>query len=100
MATANASKEAGTAPNKSSNDIESQIQQLREDIAALASTMAAVGSEKADDYRRKVKRAKSDAADASLQMVEQARDQVLSLEKDLERKIRTNPLQAIAMAAG
>ena len=35
-----------------------------------------------------------------MQMVEAAREQAISLEKDLERKIRTNPLQAVAMAAG
>ncbi|MCB5203686.1 DUF883 domain-containing protein [Neorhizobium sp. T786] len=82
------------------SDIELQIQQLRDDIATLARSVATVGSEKADDYRTRVRKATNDAADASLQMVEAAREQAISLEKDLERKIRTNPLQAVAIAAG
>jgi ElaB/YqjD/DUF883 family membrane-anchored ribosome-binding protein len=88
---------AGTSSTK---DVEIQIQQLREDIAALARSVAAVGSEKADDYRVRVRRATNDATEASMQMVEAAREHALSMEKDLERKIRTNPLQSVAMAAG
>ncbi len=84
----------------SRNDVESQLQQLRDDIANLARTVAGVGSEKADDYRSRVRKAGNDAADASMQMVEAARDHAISLERDLEGKIRTNPLQAVAMAAG
>lgn len=81
-------------------DIELQMQQLREDIAVLARTVAAAGSQKADDVGRRVRKAKDDATDASLQIVDAAREQALSLEKDLERQIRTNPLQSVAIAAG
>jgi ElaB/YqjD/DUF883 family membrane-anchored ribosome-binding protein len=101
MAAANTSnKPVRSTPASSSNDIDAQIQQLRDDIAALARSVASVGAEKADDYRSRARKAKNDATDASLQIMEAARDQAISLEKDLERKIRTNPLQAVAMAAG
>lgn len=88
----------GEAP--SAKEIEAQLQQLRDDLAALGRSVAAVGAEKADEYRGRVRQASNEAADASLQMVEAAREQALSLERDLERKIRTNPLQAVALAAG
>ena len=81
-------------------DIETQLQQLREDIANLAKTVAAVGTEKASEVKGKARRAANDAADASLQMVEAAREQALSYERDLERQIRTNPIQSVAIAAG
>ncbi|MFB9949402.1 YqjD family protein [Rhizobium puerariae] len=81
-------------------DIEAQIQQLRDDISALARSIAAVGNEKAGEVRGKARRAANEAADASLHMVEAAREQALSLERDLERQIRTNPIQAVAIAAG
>nr|CAD6407368.1 hypothetical protein REQ54_00261 [Rhizobium sp. Q54] len=101
MAPVNASNEpAGSSASSSRGDIEAQLQQLRDDIAALARSVAAVGADKADDYRSRVRKATNDATDASMQMVEAAREQALSLEKDLERKIRTNPVQAVAMAAG
>ncbi|WP_117192276.1 DUF883 family protein [Rhizobium terrae] len=82
------------------NDIETQLQQLREDIANLARTVAAVGNEKAGEVKGRARRAASEAADASMHMVEAAREQAVSLERDLERQIRTNPIQAVAIAAG
>lgn len=81
-------------------DVERQLQQLREDIAALAKAVAAAGSTKADDLKAKAKRASNDAMDASAQMMDAARAQALSMEKDLERQIRTKPLQSVAIAAG
>jgi ElaB/YqjD/DUF883 family membrane-anchored ribosome-binding protein len=91
----------GTGPNSATTkDVEAQIQQLRDDIAALARSVAAVGNDKASEYKGKARRVANDAADASMQMVEAARDQALSMEKDLERQIRTNPIQAVAIAAG
>ena len=84
----------------SASDIEAQLQQLREDIRNLARSVAAAGNEKADEVKGKARRAASDAADASLQMVDAAREQAKSLERDLERQIRSNPLQSVAIAAG
>lgn len=102
MASVNAPNEVArnVKGGSSSKDIEAQLQQLRDDIATLARSVASAGNDKASEYRGKVRRATSDAADASLQMVEAAREQALSLEKDLERQIRTNPIQAVAIAAG
>lgn len=104
MPTANPSNEftrSGTGQSTTaSKDLEIQIQQLREDVTALARSVAAVGNEKAGAMRGKARRAAHDAADASMQMVEAARDQAASLERDLERQIRANPIQAVAIAAG
>jgi ElaB/YqjD/DUF883 family membrane-anchored ribosome-binding protein len=95
--TADLSRASGSASTK---DIEVQLQQLREDISALAKTVAAVGNEKASEVKGKAKRAAADATDASYQMVEAAKDQAISLERDLERQIRANPIQSVAIAAG
>ena len=100
MASVNAPNDPARAASSQTKDVEAQLQQLRDDLAALARSVAAVGSEKAEDYRHRVRRATNDAADASMQMVEAAREHAVSLERDLERKIRTKPLQAVAMAAG
>lgn len=102
MAPVNSTKDlAGEAASAAyAQDIELQLAQLREDIAVLARTVAAAGSQKAENVSRRVKKATDEAADASLNMVEAAREQALSLEKDLERQIRTNPLQSVAIAAG
>lgn len=81
-------------------DIEKQLQQLREDIAALARSVATAGSHKADDLKGKARRVSNEAIDASAQAVDAARAQFMSMEKDLERQIRTKPLQSVAIAAG
>ncbi len=83
-----------------SKDVEAQISQLREDIAALARTVAALGNDKASEVRGKARRAATDAADASKQMVEAAQKQALSWERDMEQQIRSKPLQSVAVAAG
>jgi len=90
----------GNGTSASTKDIEVQLQQLREDIASLAKTVAAVGNVKATEVKGKAKQAANDAADASYHMVEAAREQALSWERDLERQIRTNPIQSVAIAAG
>lgn len=92
---------AGTRTSAASTkDIEVQLQQLREDISSLAKTVAAVGNVKATEVKGKAKRAAADATDASYQIVEAAKDQAISLERDLERQIRANPIQSVAIAAG
>lgn len=89
-----------TGSAASTKDIEVQLEQLREDIAALAKTVAAVGNEKASEVKSKAKRAAADATDASYQIAEAAKNQALTWERDLEGQIRANPIQSVAIAAG
>jgi ElaB/YqjD/DUF883 family membrane-anchored ribosome-binding protein len=91
---------ASSTSSSASKDVEAQISQLREDISGLARSVAALGNEKVSEVRGKAKRAASDATDASMQMVDAARAQAVSWERDLEQQIRTNPLQSVAIAAG
>ncbi len=100
--TSTAQAEAKSSRNgaANSNDIEAQIAQLREDIASLAKTVAAVGNAKAEEVKGKARRAANEAADASISVVEAAREQAVSFERDLEKQIRTNPIQSVAIAAG
>ena len=54
-----------TGQTSASHDVEAQIKQLREDIAALTRSVAALGNEKAGEVRGTARRAAADAADAS-----------------------------------
>ena len=81
-------------------DIEAQLEQIREDIALLVKLVTEVITAKAESYKLRAKRATNDAAEASFSMIDTARDEVLSMERDLENKIRDKPLQSVAIAAG
>jgi ElaB/YqjD/DUF883 family membrane-anchored ribosome-binding protein len=81
-------------------DIEAQLEQIREDIALLAKLVTEVSATNAEGYKLRAKKATSDAAEASFSMIDSARDEVLSMERDLENKIRDKPLQSVAIAAG
>lgn len=98
--TSDIERSANGAGAASTKDIELQLQQLRDDISNLAKTVAAVGNDKASELKGKARRAANDAADASLNAVEAAREQAASLERDLERQIRLKPIQSVAIAAG
>lgn len=100
MPSANSTSDFASTGSASTKDIELQLQQLREDIAMLAKTVAAVGNEKAAEVRGKARKAANEATDASLHIVEAAREQAASLERDLERQIRLKPIQSVAIAAG
>ncbi|KAA3508831.1 DUF883 family protein [Agrobacterium vitis] len=72
-----------------SKELEAQIEQLKQDVAALTSTLASVGSATLHQVSDK-------ASDA----ISSARSSVSALEQDLEDKIRAKPLQSVAIAAG
>jgi ElaB/YqjD/DUF883 family membrane-anchored ribosome-binding protein len=82
------------------SDIEIQMQKLRSDIAALAKTVAAVGADAAGAYRAKAGNVASDAIEASQGVLDSVRTDFEILEKDVVARIRTRPLQALAIAAG
>ncbi|MDR3516371.1 MAG: hypothetical protein P4M00_11170 [Azospirillaceae bacterium] len=81
------------------SDIETEMQKLRSDIAALAKTVAAVGADTAGAYRAKAGEVASDAIEASKGVLECARKDFELLEKDVVTRIRTRPLLALGLAA-
>ena len=74
-------------------DIEAQLTQLRQDISQLAEMIGTFGVERVDSYRRKATAMAGDAKHA-------AKTQISDMEEDLSRRIRQNPLQSVAIAAG
>ncbi|SON56155.1 hypothetical protein HDIA_2614 [Hartmannibacter diazotrophicus] len=88
----------GTAA-ASAEDIEAQITQLREDIAALTRSVGNFGAAKADGYKAKVNSAASDAMAASQTAVNALRAELEGAEKTVIDQVRAKPLQAIGIAA-
>ncbi|MBP1851442.1 DUF883 family protein [Rhizobium halophytocola] len=100
MAVAKAEKTTATstdtlndAPSITTEDLEAQLSQLRSDISSLADLVATFGAERAESYRRKATEFAGDAKEA-------AKTQISEMEEDLSNRIRRNPLQSVAIAAG
>lgn len=85
-----------------STDIEAQLKQLRNDLAALASTVAAAGSDKAEGYKARVGDMASNVKDASITAIQNLREELKGLEGKVETHVRDRPMQSlgVAVAAG
>lgn len=81
-------------------DVQAQIDQLREDIAGLAKLIGDLGNQKASDARARAEKFRDDATKAGQEAYERARDEALSLEEEVEDRIRMKPLQSVLIAAG
>lgn len=84
----------------SENDLQQQLEQIRKDVAALAETIASLAAGKAEDVKAQAYKAGNDAAEASAQVLDAARDHVCAVQSDLEERIRAKPLKALGIAAG
>lgn len=93
-------KSANTPAQVHGSDVEAQIERIREDIAALTKTVAAYGAGKADKYTAEAEKAGKDILRASHSALENARAEVAAVEKDVEARVRENPLQALGVAVG
>ncbi|AJY45821.1 DUF883 family protein [Martelella endophytica] len=91
---------ASAASSKTEADIQAQIDQLRGDIANLTKLIGDLGSEKASQARARAEKLRDDATKAGQEAYDRARDEALSMEEDLEDRIRMKPLQSILIAAG
>lgn len=92
MASVKDTADAGTT------DLEAQLKQLRSDLAALASTVAAAGSDKAEGYKAKVGEMASNVKDASATAIQNLREELKGLESKVEGHVRDRPMQSLGVA--
>lgn len=93
-------KKASTTSGATSDDVQSEVENLRRDLAALAQTVASFGSGKIRDAGKSASQMTSDIAETSSEYMASARDTLSSVEQDLEARVRARPIQSIAIAAG
>lgn len=79
-------------------DVDQQLQQIRDDIASIAKTVASYGAAKAENAKAKASQMASDAVDASQGALESVQSQFAALEKDIGKQVRDKPLQALGLA--
>jgi ElaB/YqjD/DUF883 family membrane-anchored ribosome-binding protein len=102
MAPSRTAEKASNQAREALSELEMQqrIEDLKNEIASISRTLAAIGGQKAEDYRDTVEKLAADAVSASAKAFDAARTEALSLEQSFERQVRENPLRAIGIAAG
>lgn len=104
MASSSSSSSAKSGQNgtatPSQKDVDDQIAQLRADISSLTDTVQRMGTGKVHDVQRKAADVTHDAAEVYGDALSSLRGEVEDLESKVTSRVRSNPLQAIGIAAG
>lgn len=82
------------------DDVESRIQELRAEIAALTESLRELGSKTATDAKAKARDIADDATTEAMQAVKELRAQFGSLQTEVEGKVQSHPFAWLAGAVG
>lgn len=94
-------EEAGEAlTDSTTDDLQSQVEQLREDIAAIAATLGNIGSQTVRDAKRTAKATYKSAYIQGEDVVGDLKNKAQDVEAQLTDTIRERPLASIATAVG
>ncbi|HEY9013382.1 MAG TPA: DNA gyrase subunit B [Devosia sp.] len=86
------------AARRTEPDLEAQVQQLQNDIKAIAATLATMAEEKVGEAQSLAKRELRNLKAQGQSAVEDAQDEFGQLEKQIKDTIREKPLTAVAGA--
>lgn len=84
----------------STEDVEKQFEQLRSDIASLTDTVQRMGVGKVNEAQHAAKDAGQDLTEAYEGALHSLQAEFDTLESNVTRQVRSNPLQALGLAAG
>jgi len=85
---------------KREEHLEEMVNQLQEDIKAIAATLARMGNDKVSTAKETAKHEASKVVAQGQQMVDDLSGQAGELERQLKDTIRERPLTAVASAVG
>lgn len=93
--------EAGEAlTDSTTEDLQAQVEQLKEDIAAIAATLTNLGSQTVRDAKRSAKATYESAYVQGEDVVGDLKNKAQDAEAQLTEKIRERPIASIATALG
>ncbi len=90
----------GSARDSVGQDISKEIQELRADFAALVASLKDYGALGAEDLKSRAQGLSDDAVAESLRSIKELRQQVESLQGQLEKDVRAHPLAWMVGALG
>jgi len=81
-----------------SDDIETQVTQLQNDLKSITQTLARMGEDKVDEVRGAAKSRAKEIRAKGEEVIENAQDEFSAFEKQIKDTIREKPLTAVAGA--
>ena len=96
---------AATSTEKTSSanaeaDLAAEVAQIRQDIAALAKTLGAVGKARLDALPDAASRTAEETLESARQGLKDIRREVSALEQRAERSVVDHPMQSLLVAVG
>jgi len=85
---------------KSTEDLETQIERLRDDIKAIGASLARLSERKVAEVKGEAEASMSQLVKTGQHALDEVGNQASALEGDLKRMVRDKPLTAIATAMG
>lgn len=92
-------KSANDAQTENTAELQAQIAQLKEDIAAIAATLTDMGSRKISQVRQDASDAYNDVYEQSEDAFNSFKDSACSVEKQITDYVQERPVTALACAA-
>jgi ElaB/YqjD/DUF883 family membrane-anchored ribosome-binding protein len=86
--------------DSTTEDLQAQVEQLKEDIAAIAATLANLGTQTVRDAKRTAKETYKSAYHQSEDVVGDLKNKAQDVEAQLTETIRERPIASIATALG
>ncbi|MCL7998385.1 DNA gyrase subunit B [Brucella sp. 21LCYQ03] len=86
--------------DSTTDDLQSQVEQLKEDIAAIAATLTNLGSQTVRDAKRTAKETYKSAYIHGEDAVDDLKNKAQDIEAQLTETVRARPIASLATAVG
>ncbi|MFD1199635.1 YqjD family protein [Brucella gallinifaecis] len=86
--------------DSTTEDLQAQVEQLKEDIAAIAATLGNLGSQSVRDAKRTAKETYKNAFVQGEDVVDDLKNKAQDIEAQLTQAVRERPITSIATALG
>ncbi len=98
--TSKTAKPGGSKPTAAEDDIDAQLQAIRDEVAAMTEMMSAFVSDKVHAFGATAEAAAKEASTRARKTRDKMEQGVEQAEKALDHRVQDHPLQSILMAFG
>jgi ElaB/YqjD/DUF883 family membrane-anchored ribosome-binding protein len=89
-----ASSSRKAEPTNNQHDVGDEIAQIKNDIVSLGKSLSAFGKDRIGSQST------AETLESARQALKEIRDEMTSIEHDMERKVTEHPMQSLLIAAG